>query len=77
MQAREYNARMAETILYYVDEDQADDSESTFHSLMSASEIGERYPEFARLITGDGCESLTYVQELWRVRITPAGESLG
>jgi hypothetical protein len=68
------NTRSAHTQLYYVDEDQADDPEATSHSLMSAAEIKAAYPFFASLITGDGSESLTYVHELNRWQITPAGE---
>jgi hypothetical protein len=61
--------------LYRVDEDQADDPEASWHSLLTAEEIGARYPDFAPLFTGEGTETLTYVNELFRVRIEPVYES--
>jgi hypothetical protein len=60
--------------LYSVDQEQADDPEASGHALMSALEIGAAFPVLRGLITGDGTESLTYVHELWRIRIEPADD---
>lgn len=57
--------------LYTVDCQSADDPESDSHHVWTAEQIGQHYPHLAPLFTGDGTESLTYVHELFRIRIAP------
>lgn len=57
--------------LYAVVFDEGDDPESTHGYTWTAAEIAKYLPNFAALFTGDGTESITYVHELTRIRISP------